>query len=91
MKALNVQPPKEASSVINIFPNPVHDRLYFNVEKIDLPIEAIFYSTQGELQVKVVLENNENTIQLDHLSPGLYFLVMKTKDGQLFRKKMIKQ
>jgi len=87
----SVEQPNIASSVISLFPNPVEDELQLNFEKIDPPLEAVLYSAQGRVLMQKKLTNYENTIQFNHFTSGIYFLMLKTEDDQVFYKKILKE
>ena len=74
-------------TVLNIFPNPVKNKLIINSpSKIDR-IEILNNSGITILTEKV----NNKTYQLivSHLDPGLYFVKLKTEEGLVLRKIVI--
>ncbi len=66
-------------------PNPVENQLKVT---LDVAIETIFiYNSIGAL----VVQTKEDTINLSHLSAGVYFMNVKTKDQQMLFQKFVKQ
>jgi hypothetical protein len=51
-----------------LYPNPVKDQLYIDINLDDLNIEI--FNLSGQL----LLKTNEKTIELFHLKAGVYFL-----------------
>jgi hypothetical protein len=51
-----------------LYPNPVKDQLYIDINLDDLNIEI--FNLSGQL----LLKTNEKTIELSHLKAGVYFL-----------------
>lgn len=71
-----------------IYPNPFTTHIQFNentasissIEIIDVSGNSLFYST----------EIKSGTLELMHLSNGIYFCILSMKDGSLKRQKMVK-
>lgn len=82
---------EDASTVVDLFPNPVQNELHINFEEINPPVNCSIYSTQGILLQQVMLEQIENTIQLEHLPLGIHLVQLRTSKGNYFYQKIIKQ
>lgn len=70
---------------IKLFPNPTQNNI--TIKGLDNIISTSLYNIQGQ---KIDIELNENKINLQHVSSGIYFLNIKTTDG-LITRKIIKQ
>lgn len=86
----SVEKPRQASTIASIFPNPFQDVLHLNVESAIESAEANIYNTQGSLIKTMHINNSNNTVPVQDLVSGVYFIVIKTSDNQLFSQKLIK-
>jgi len=76
------------TSRISIFPSPTDDIL--NIESERLPIErATISDLTGKIIRSEIFSETKSFIDVSALSPGLYFLNLKTENG-FFTKKFIK-
>ncbi|MCB0653517.1 MAG: T9SS type A sorting domain-containing protein [Saprospiraceae bacterium] len=64
----------------SIFPNPVHDILFFKENKIPDGTVVAVYNVAGELVFKKILTGQ--SVPVSGLSPGTYFLELTTKEGR---------
>lgn len=83
-----LEPKIHAVNPLNIFPNPVVDRLYFS----NTPY--ITFLKIYDITGKVLLTQNElnvTSVDLSSLTEGLYFLSVSTKDGRVSSLPFIKQ
>ena len=70
---------------LNIYPNPVNDRLYvndFNIKSIE-----IYDFTGNKYQIKIT----QNHIDVSYLMPGIYVLQINTSEGNSFPVKVFKR
>jgi len=72
---------------ISIFPNPVYDELYINIESDYSSLELL--SMSGEVLDKYVLLDG-NKLIVSNLSDGIYFVRMQDLNGQYFTHKFVK-
>lgn len=72
-----------------IYPNPVSNILRIKTEGINIK-ELKIYDVIGNI-ITSYLENVNGSINLSHLSNGIYFLEITTNSQQNFYKKIIKQ
>src|SRR5690606_18176479 len=73
---------EKKESEIQIFPNPFHSTIQLDSNE---PITQIkLYNQLGQLVFKQI--NSEKEISLNHLPEGLYFLHIKTKQGEVVKK-----
>lgn len=83
--ALSVNDFETDKSLVKIYPNPTTN--YINIQS-NFDINSVeVYSLQGQ---KVLLVENQKTINISSLSKGIYFLKVKTVNGEI-TKKIIKQ
>lgn len=75
----------------NVFPNPVNDELFITSNSISNNYKIFIYSVNGKSILS--LNNSElrhNSIDLQELKSGIYFIQIKGKQGQSAIKKFIK-
>ncbi|HNZ68628.1 MAG TPA: T9SS type A sorting domain-containing protein [Prolixibacteraceae bacterium] len=77
-----------SNEIINVYPNPVFDRIRINVNSF--PVYAYFYSLENKLIDIKLLNNNVNEINVENLSNGIYILRLLS-DREIIVKKFIKQ
>ncbi len=83
------QKSKQYTEEIAVFPNPVEDVLYYELDGIEAEQNIFLYDIFGQLihqEVGVVT----NTIDLNDVSKGIYFLVIHTEMGK-YRQRFVKQ
>ena len=76
----------ETSAGFNIYPNPVHDKLYIETEAEVK--EVVVYDVYGRVQN---LRNSEtqklrNSIDVSDLNSGVYFVQIKTEEGNITKR-----
>ncbi|WP_417854058.1 zinc-dependent metalloprotease [Xanthomarina gelatinilytica] len=76
---------EQVMTALTIYPNPTKNNI--TIKGLDNIISTSLYNIQGQ---KIDIELNENKINLQHVSSGIYFLNIKTTDG-LITRKIIKQ
>lgn len=72
------------SNNIHVYPVPVQNTLHLDVETIDSnPIADVYiYNTLGQVvyqQNNIVIQHKDNIFDISQLSPGLYFIEVKTQ------------
>ena len=74
---------EELTSSINIYPNPVNDRLYIEAE-VEIE-EVVVYDVFGRQQSTV---NGQQTLSIDvsNLNSGIYFVKINTENGNIVNK-----
>ncbi len=79
-------------SEINIFPNPIADKLTIKSSNstIDEYNIYIFNSLGKKLQVKIIQMGNEYTLDLSNLTNGHYYLIIAKNNGKIYTRKIIK-
>ncbi len=72
-------------SQIVIYPNPATHLL--NIQSV-APVKNVnLYNLQGQL----LISSDENSVNVEHLSKGIYILTIQTQDGRSHTTKIIKQ
>ena len=76
---------EELSSSVNIYPNPVNDMLYI---KTDFEIEdVVVYDVFGRQQDNKTTRQQDNvTIDVSKLDAGVYFVKMRTTEGEIVKR-----
>lgn len=72
---------------IQLFPNPVSDILYLRFKDHDQISKIEVLSVAGEL---VSISKSTNEIDMNNLSPGLYFVRLVFFDGQKYLQRVVK-
>lgn len=73
---------KNNEIAIKIYPNPVMNEIYLNIEN-NLPITRVsLFSSQGLLIKEFNLDENQHTIDVSYLSAGSYFVRVSHEFGQ---------
>ena len=79
------------NSFMKIYPNPTSYILNIDVQNIDLVNLVVeVYDSQNKLLFSEKLYSNNNKIELDELSPGLYYTIIHNNFGFLYTQKIIK-
>lgn len=76
------------STEISIFPNPANEVL--NISTAKKISNVRLHDVSGKLVISKSGENM-NRLDISTLSPGVYILIVRTTDGALLQKKMIKK
>lgn len=78
---------KNDTSFINVYPNPVSDKLFISNSK-NLKFEI--YNNLGQLKLKKQLKSNQETFDMSTFSTGIYFIKIFNVKGVEVRKIMKK-
>lgn len=92
----NIISVKCTSSIITLFPNPAHDRIEIGFQSSNSGKAAMsIYSSSGaivkDLMIPVMAGPNKVKYELNELPAGLYYITIRTSDGQLLTKSFVKQ
>jgi hypothetical protein len=76
---------EEISTTFSIYPNPVNDRLFVETEtEIE---EVMVYDIFGRLQITEAPSHQGNlSIDLSNLNSGIYFVKVKTENGEIAKR-----
>jgi hypothetical protein len=73
---------------IDLFPNPTQDILH--VQSVEMMKLVTVRNLMGQVVRNIELNDNEISVDLSHISSGNYFVTIKTDDGRLATKKIVK-
>jgi hypothetical protein len=73
---------------IDLFPNPTQDILH--VQSVEMMKLVTVRNLMGQVVQNIELNDNEISVDLSHISSGNYFVTIKTDDGRLATKKIVK-
>lgn len=75
---------------IALFPNPNNGSFQFSVISGEEDIRFKVTDTQGKLvHAETVMQNPQQTVNINRLSEGMYFLIVRAADGSQKMKKFI--
>ena len=77
---------EEVTSSINMYPNPVNDKLYIETEmEVE---EVVVYTITGVIVGQQSTDNSQQTICIDvtNLNSGIYFVKVVTENGETVRR-----
>ena len=86
---LDVKEPAMNKGMFSIYPNPAQDILNFTTKSDFKPTEAKIIDFSGK--VVLVSKTDSNSLQIGHLSSGVYILHLKDKSGNSYSQKFIKK
>ena len=75
----------ELTSAINVYPNPVNDKLFIETETV--VEEVVVYDVYGRHQVTETPSLQGNlVIDLTNLNSGVYFVKLVTNEGEVVKR-----
>ncbi len=78
------------SSVIKLYPNPVHNDLNVKIPQTDgINVSHSVVNLSGQMMFSGILD--KEILDVSALSPGMYFIQIKTNDGRIGAKSFIKK
>jgi hypothetical protein len=81
---------RELDNAINIFPNPAADYIQISIDGIDANLNIELMSLSGNVMIQQSLLSNNESINIDHLSTGLYFVKIFDEGRFTVRKILVK-
>jgi len=72
---------------VNIFPNPASGQL--QIRDLDEPAEVKILNQQGQLVLQQSLLSGQQELMISTLTPGIYWVQIRTKAGQAIRKVVV--
>lgn len=75
-----------AKDRVIIYPNPASGEIQVKLPQNEHAKSIRIFNTNGQL----ILKPNKEIIQIQHLSPGVYFIQVETLNGESFSEKFIK-
>ena len=78
----------EQTSSLNLYPNPVQDKLYIETQALTQTLTIEIYDVYGRVQN---LRNSEtqklrNSIDVTDLNSGVYFVKVRTENGNIVKR-----
>lgn len=67
-----------------VYPTPCNDIIHLQ-HTDDKLNEAAFYTLQGQLALKLTIDNSSKSINTTSLTPGVYYLTLSTKSAQKYK------
>jgi hypothetical protein len=83
MLSLGVSDNKTKINSLYLYPNPSHEKIYFDSENKNIPIYAELYNLLGEL---IIVQQKNNEMDISNLPSGIYFVRMSQGDLSLIEK-----
>jgi hypothetical protein len=74
----------EENRGMQLYPNPVHEVLYLDVEDAHLGGQLRIFSPEGRLVWARAVEERQLHLPLANLEPGLYLVYLESRDGLLY-------
>lgn len=85
---VGVQTFENPSILVNVWPNPVTDKLYIkNLDNNEMNnLDLILYNSFGSIVWRANPSGNEDVFSLNFLSKGIYFLYIKNRHQQIVKR-----
>ena len=80
----NAESINENTTSLNIYPNPVNDRLYIETQTLTQTVEV--YDIFGRLQQQSAVSGQQSAIDVSDLNSGIYFVKVMTENGEIVKK-----
>lgn len=86
--ATNITENSNKSSILQIWPNPCATKINIQLGNTEILIEDIIITNQlGDIIYEIKYRSmTNNQIAIDNLENGIYFIIIKTKNGQFSEK-----
>ncbi|WP_370641058.1 T9SS type A sorting domain-containing protein [Flavobacterium anseongense] len=84
-------PENNLSDAIKVYPNPAEDYLTIDWSNLEINFVSVsLINNLGQIIFKKSIDSNRNTISVDDLVKGMYYLKIESSEGQLIKKVTIK-
>jgi photosystem II stability/assembly factor-like uncharacterized protein len=70
---------------LSIYPNPANEKLTISLPENSSKTEGILYDNAGKELQRFLLKSGENTLNINHLESGIYFLEMNGKSTKFIK------
>ena len=77
--------------VVSIYPNPVQDILRIKINDLAGVLDVKFYDLEGRLTLTKDINTTSNTINVENLESGVYFILLENNLGKIESIKFIKK
>jgi hypothetical protein len=75
---------EEVTSSINMYPNPVNDKLYIEAEmEVE---EVVVYDVFGRQQKLSAISGQQSVVDVTSLNSGVYFVKVVTRNGEIVKR-----
>ncbi len=78
-----------SSAKITPYPNPTHERLFFNFNNAEY-YQLEVYDLSGACQMRCLMNNSNNSISMEQLQDGFYFIKLINLQGLTTQFKIVK-
>lgn len=86
----NAQEPVGPEMVVKVFPQPVLDQAYFDIQGVPAqPVQLQVFDLSGKLLQEQSYENSQFTVDSGHLPTGLYIYSLRLADGRSWQGKLM--
>jgi len=75
----------------NVYPNPASDQITISLSKTLEQQEVVLLNALGQIVNRTPMQSNTLTVSTAHLSPGIYTIQLRNKNGILQQQKLIIQ
>ena len=73
-----------------VWPNPVSDGSFTLTLENAIPSELVIYNVNGQMVKTQRIDNSVNTIRIDTMESGIYFVELKNDNGKKVKKLIVK-
>jgi photosystem II stability/assembly factor-like uncharacterized protein len=70
---------------LSVYPNPANEKLTVSLPENSSKTEGILYDNAGKELQRFLLNSGENTLDINHLESGIYFLEMNGKSTKFIK------
>ncbi len=86
----SVNESKQSKQVVTVFPNPAKNTLYFNLSSVSQNTNYVIVTDIIGSEL-INEKTTTNSINIEKLKPGVYFISIKTEEGTFTKTKFIKE
>jgi hypothetical protein len=82
----------EATQSLKVYPNPAVDLIHvLDIEQKNVTSVEVFNMQSQSVLKQAVQAGDKVEIPVEHLAPGVYIVLMKTKSGSAYQSRFVKQ
>ena len=78
------------SAAFEVWPNPVSDAAFTLTLEKAIPSEVVIYNVNGQIVKTQRIDNSVNTIHVETMESGIYFVEVKNDNGKNVKKLIVK-
>jgi D-alanyl-D-alanine carboxypeptidase len=87
--AMGIEETMREQSGVNIYPNPVADKITINVKNLVGNLSFILFDISGKQKFEEAISSSISTFNFDELENGIYFCLIKDEDGKIISRQKI--